>query len=371
MRKQITFAIYLTFLSILVKGQCIINTNLLVNGDFEDDVIDFTSDYEHSLENINSEGSFDIVNNSNLLLSNFAYCTDPSSVEGNMMVVHGRGAYGDKVWCQNVSVEQDEDYSFSANVMSIYSVNSASLQFSINGEVQGSPYDASNANCTWSQFCETWNSGLSTSAEICIVNQNSNASGNNFAIDDIKMGKSVGLFSVDFDDLELSSEKGTIKISWIAYKEIEHDEYIIERSADGEDWSYIGSYKGTLDYESSKEYIFYDHLPISGTYYYRLKIVSSYGEFEYSDVKIIKHEVVTKNIKVYPNPMIDKVYININEKEEIKDLMLLDQMGKVLFHEKKTDEIACISLPNLNPGSYFIQFKTKEDEFHRTVIVKQ
>ena len=68
---------------------------------------------------------------------------------------------------------------------------------------------------------------------------------------------------------------------------------------------------------------------------------------------------------------IDKVYININEKEEIKDLMLLDQMGKVLFHEKKTDEMACISLPDLNPGSYFIQFKTKEDEFHRTVIVKQ
>jgi hypothetical protein len=61
----------------------------------------------------------------------------------------------------------------------------AILQFSINGIQLGTPFTAPAALYTWQQFSTTWNSSTNTTATICIVNQNTATSGNDFGIDDI------------------------------------------------------------------------------------------------------------------------------------------------------------------------------------------
>ena len=38
--------------------------------------------------------------------------------------------------------------------------------------------------CNWQQFSNTWNSGSATTAELCILNQNTVNAGNDFALDD-------------------------------------------------------------------------------------------------------------------------------------------------------------------------------------------
>ena len=63
--------------------------------------------------------------------------------------------------------------------------NPAILQFSINGQVLGSPFTAPFNINNWVQFFETWNSGANTTATICVVNQNTTLGGNDFALDDI------------------------------------------------------------------------------------------------------------------------------------------------------------------------------------------
>jgi gliding motility-associated-like protein len=63
--------------------------------------------------------------------------------------------------------------------------NPALLQFSINGINLGNIFQASYNSCEWNQFYSIWNSGNNTSVDICIVNQNTNAAGNDFALDDI------------------------------------------------------------------------------------------------------------------------------------------------------------------------------------------
>lgn len=371
MKKSTTSTIFLIFFSLFISAQCSISSNLVVNGDFELGFSDFTSDYGYSPGDLVPEGKFDVISDPNLSHSNFASCADNSSGSGNMMVVNGAGTAGERIWCQTVAVDQSKEYSFSAHVTSVHPTSPAIFQFSINGVSLGSSYNAPTTTCSWNQFCETWNSGLNSSAEICIVNQNTAAAGNDFAIDDIKMGELMDVLPVELGDFKVTSDDGEVKVYWFVYEEIDHDRYEIERSVDGENWDLIGSQNGEMEYGNSKSYEFNDHVSIAGTYYYRLKMVSNFGEVEYSDVRAISHEVASTSIKAYPNPMIDQFCVNINENEFIEDLMVLDPMGKVLYYEKKMDEVKCISLPGLNPGSYFLQFKTNEDELHRTILVKQ
>jgi hypothetical protein len=59
------------------------------------------------------------------------------------------------------------------------------LQFSINGANLSTPFTAPAGTNVWDEFYTTWNSGASTSATICIVNQNTSTGGNDFGIDDI------------------------------------------------------------------------------------------------------------------------------------------------------------------------------------------
>jgi gliding motility-associated-like protein len=49
----------------------------------------------------------------------------------------------------------------------------------------GDPFTASSQTCVWEEFTATWNSGGATTAELCIVNQNTAVAGNDFALDDI------------------------------------------------------------------------------------------------------------------------------------------------------------------------------------------
>ena len=101
------------------------------------------------------------------------------------MSVNGATTLNQSFWCQTVSTEPNTDYVFSTWLASINTNSPAVLQFSINGVNLGTTFNATNINCDWREFYQIWNSGIATSANICIVNQNSIAVGNDFALDDI------------------------------------------------------------------------------------------------------------------------------------------------------------------------------------------
>ncbi|MEL6358206.1 MAG: hypothetical protein AAFQ37_14890, partial [Bacteroidota bacterium] len=136
---------------------------------------------------LSNEGEYATTTNSNLVHSNFASCGDHTG-GGQMLVVNGSTTANESIWCQVVSVTPNTDHLFSSWLQSVISENPAVLQFSINGQLLGGTFSAPFASCNWQQFTETWNSGAATTAEICILNQNTQVSGNDFAIDDIFFG---------------------------------------------------------------------------------------------------------------------------------------------------------------------------------------
>lgn len=168
------------------------NPNLVVNGDFSGGNTGFSSDYTFVVDipNVQNEmvpeGTYTVINNPNLVHNGFAACNDHTNGSGNMMVINGAASLQD-IWCQTVTISPNTYYNVSAWVASVNPSSPAILQFSINGTPIGTIINALPSTCSWIPFNATWNSGATTSAEICILNLNTAAGGNDFAIDDISM----------------------------------------------------------------------------------------------------------------------------------------------------------------------------------------
>ncbi len=99
------------------------------------------------------------------------------------------------------------DYLFSTWGQTLNSGNPAILAFSVNGTAIGN-FNLPFFSCEWQQFNADWNSGVSISAEICIVNQNTIGGGNDFALDDIAF--STILIAMDTVHIELNSISGNV-----------------------------------------------------------------------------------------------------------------------------------------------------------------
>ncbi len=160
--------------------------NLILNGSFELGVMGFSSDYVNNQVSIVQEGTYAVVNDAHTVHPNF-YCNqDHTTGSGKFMAVNGAGVANVKVWYLMLSnVQPEARYEFSTWITSLYPTNPAKLQFSINGQLMGLPFQAYSSTCDWYQFFHIWDADTNHTAFISIVNQNTILSGNDFALDDI------------------------------------------------------------------------------------------------------------------------------------------------------------------------------------------
>lgn len=173
-----------------VKSGTTKGTNLIVNGDFEQGSTGFISEYVEDCfaSPLMQQGGYCVSTNPFQQNKYWAACGDHTSGTGNMFITDAATVLGAKIWCQTVAVSPNSDYEFSAWIQSVMSPNPAVLEFQINGILLGSNLNASSTPCEWKTYAAQWNSGATTSAEICLANKNTNGGGNDFALDDIYFG---------------------------------------------------------------------------------------------------------------------------------------------------------------------------------------
>ncbi|MES2798816.1 MAG: gliding motility-associated C-terminal domain-containing protein [Bacteroidota bacterium] len=153
------------------------------NGDFSAGNVGFTSDYVE--DGTLQGGTYFVDVDGSLHHPGFSSVLDHTTGTGNYMIVNGSATPNSSVWCQTVDVQANQTYVFSTWVTTVVAASPAILQFSINGSPLGATFSAPSIVGQWDEFYQTWNSGLQTSATICIVNQNTTAGGNDFGLDDI------------------------------------------------------------------------------------------------------------------------------------------------------------------------------------------
>ena len=176
--------------TVTVRDSCRVAGNeLVVNGHFEEGAVGFTTAY-------NSCGNCYIGIGEELFENQFvvgvnanhhhvAFNGTGQGGGGNFMIINGSSQPNTNVWCQTIAVQPNTYYEFSTWVTSIFAQSPAELQFQANGVLMGPVFTAPNTVNTWSQFFTTWFSGTNNSVNICILNQNTSISGNDFGLDNI------------------------------------------------------------------------------------------------------------------------------------------------------------------------------------------
>jgi hypothetical protein len=161
----------------------------VVNGNFENSAnhyAGFNSSYTVNTNNLYTEGQYAVIKNPNSEHPNFAVMKDHTKGDGTgyMMVLNGAPTANVTVWQENITVQANTTYVFSVWGSSVHPTSPGILNFSINGTQLGN-ITLTSTTGQWLNFTVRWDSGSNTTATIGIVNQNTAASGNDFALDDI------------------------------------------------------------------------------------------------------------------------------------------------------------------------------------------
>ncbi len=165
--------------------------NLVINGDFESGNTGFTTGY--SIGDVSNPGGYAIGANPSTApgaFGDWCNCGDHTSGTGKMMIVNGATNASLPVWEEKVSVTPATNYTFSYWGAEVDHDSSSlpHLELKINGAVIGSstfPEFAPDNGGPWQNYKFTWNSGSSKSADLVLVDLNTDASWNDFSLDDI------------------------------------------------------------------------------------------------------------------------------------------------------------------------------------------
>jgi hypothetical protein len=171
-------------LAMLAVSAPAFGTNLLINGGFESGNTGFSSDYIYSYDmDAYGEGKYYVGSNPHDHNPQFF---NMSAEEGSlMMIVNGAMQPGLDVWRETgIAVQPHTMYSFSAWVVDVSGIEAAVLQVSVNGAPVGTMTPPPG---TWQEFQFTWDSGPNTSADVVLVDLNTDWSGNDFALDNMTL----------------------------------------------------------------------------------------------------------------------------------------------------------------------------------------
>jgi hypothetical protein len=172
--------------------------NLIANGDFSAGNSGFGSGYSFAAANdCMPPGVYDIVLQPIDCHPYWASFGDHTSGDGYMMTINGADIANVQVWSETVSVVPETQYYFSTWIASSHPTSPAMLDFSINGASIGTTFAAAATTGLWQQFYTSWYSGVNTTAQLSLVNQNTIFYGNDFALDDIMFDTIVPTLATD------------------------------------------------------------------------------------------------------------------------------------------------------------------------------
>lgn len=162
------------------------------------------------------------------------------------------------------------------------------------------------------------------------------------------------------------AENCGVKLTWQTANEINVNQYIVEKSLDGTNFSAIGavSAKCNLATGTNCDYQFAQALQASAAYF-RLKMVDADGKYSYSKVIRLVNNCATSSslrISVSPNPVRKAFILNLSEAlSDDADLEIVTVSGKVMHQQKiaRNSSTANILLPSYMPsGQYIIKVRT-------------
>ena len=163
------------------------------------------------------------------------------------------------------------------------------------------------------------------------------------------------------------NQENKVHLSWNTASELNTNHFIIQRSADGTNYSNIGTVqaKGI----GAESYQFSDASIINGTNYYRLQSIDKNGAISYSKVVNVQFTNSLNRFTVYPNPAKNVLTI---AGEHIIKVQVLDNMGRVVNTQSLHDATnPLIKVDRFTSGVYHLKIQTTDGNSSTLGFIKQ
>lgn len=175
----------------------------------------------------------------------------------------------------------------------------------------------------------------------------------------------------------LTSFKGRVngdaaELTWTTAEEINNSHFEIERSANGQGYTKVGTVKGNGG--SNNSYEFTDDGPLSAVNFYRLKQVDIDGQATYSRALVLRKNLGEITARAAPSPFTS--FINLSyklQKEENIRIRLIDQVGHVVktYATRGGAGVNTINLNDLDhlpKGNYTVELTGETVRFRQMVV---
>ncbi len=111
---------------------------------------------------------------------------------------------------------------------------------------------------------------------------------------------------VMFDNVQAYEKNAGVNIEWSNLTERDIAIYYVERSGNGMDYTIIGQYLPESNRDDKAHYVSFDAKPISGTNFYRIKVIEKSTKIIFSKVMRVETAIHGASIHLYPNPVTSK-----------------------------------------------------------------
>ncbi|MDP4263257.1 MAG: PQQ-dependent sugar dehydrogenase, partial [Bacteroidota bacterium] len=151
-------------------------------------------------------------------------------------------------------------------------------------------------------------------------------------------------------------------LNWTTSNEVNAQNFVVERSENGSDFSSIGTVAASGTTRSSTSYSYTDNnvAALSSTViYYRLKIVDKDGNSSYSNVITVSLADIAGRVTVFPNPVAAEAKVTIAAVTDgMAQWKIIDNAGRVVMEStsqlRKGHNSITINVEKLSAGNYYL-----------------
>jgi len=182
--------------------------------------------------------------------------------------------------------------------------------------------------------------------------------------------------------IELLNFKATQKGEWVALEwktatETNNERFEVQRSQDGEYFEVIAELQGAGTTNRSQRYEAWDHQPVEGTSYYRIRQVDFDGQSTHSWMVAVEYLRPSEVLGIYPNPASSgselTLDLRLHQPEDLQ-LLVADASGRIVQRYQQTLNKGLqqhrVTLQGLSSGLYFIRVALGNTSvsMHRLVV---
>ena len=181
-----------------------------------------------------------------------------------------------------------------------------------------------------------------------------------------------GALPVDLVSFNASLDDKQVALRWETASEENNEGFEIQKSSNGRDWEVLEWVEGNGTTAELNTYDYLDRAPFAGDNYYRLKQIDYDGQFEFSDIVLLRYDVADVVVEVSPNPSPGDVNVNVlNPGKERMNIELYDSAGLLIWESGALTDLDSWNkkFSLTQKEMYFITVRIGKEVFTKRILI--